>query len=61
VEAQSADNYELDVVGNEALVMPAMFFQGQAQQLFDHLICGETMLKFTDAAAHCEMGARWRF
>jgi len=38
-----------------------MFFQGQAQQRFDHLICAETMLKFTDAAAHCEMGARWRF
>jgi hypothetical protein len=61
VEAQSADNYELESWATRALVMPAMFFQGQAQQLFDHLICAETMLKFTDAAAHCEMGARWRF
>jgi alpha-beta hydrolase superfamily lysophospholipase len=37
-----------------------LFFQGQAQQLFDHLTCKKTMLKFTDAegaGAHCEAGA----
>jgi len=37
-----------------------LFFQGQAEQLFDHLICKKTMLKFTDAegaGAHCEAGA----
>jgi alpha-beta hydrolase superfamily lysophospholipase len=37
-----------------------LFFQGQAQQLFDHLTCEKTMMKFTDAegaGAHCEVGA----
>ena len=37
-----------------------LFFQGQAQQLFDHLTCPKTLIKFTDAegaGAHCEMGA----
>lgn len=37
-----------------------LFFQDQAQQLFDHLTCPKTMLTFTDeegAGAHCEMGA----
>ncbi len=37
-----------------------LFFQGQAQLLFDHLTCPKTMIKFTDAegaGAHCEMGA----
>jgi alpha-beta hydrolase superfamily lysophospholipase len=37
-----------------------LFFQGQAQQLFDHLTCPKTMIKFTDAegaGAHCEVGA----
>jgi pimeloyl-ACP methyl ester carboxylesterase len=37
-----------------------LFFQGQADQLFEHLTCPKTMLKFTDAegaGAHCEMGA----
>jgi len=37
-----------------------LFFQGQAQQLFDHLTCPRTLLKFTDAegaGAHCEMGS----
>ncbi len=37
-----------------------LFFQGQPQQLFDHLTCAKTMIKFTDAegaGAHCEMGA----
>ena len=37
-----------------------LFMQGQSQQLFDHLNCPKTMLKFTDAegaGAHCEMGA----
>jgi len=37
-----------------------IFFQGQAEQLFDHLTCPKTMIKFTDAegaGAHCEMGA----
>lgn len=37
-----------------------LFFQGQPQQLFDHLTCPKTMMKFIDAegaGAHCEMGA----
>jgi len=37
-----------------------LFFNGQAQQLFDHLTCKKTMMKFTDAegaGAHCEAGA----
>jgi hypothetical protein len=37
-----------------------LFFQGQAQQLFDHLTCPKTMVKFTGAegaGVHCEMGA----
>jgi alpha-beta hydrolase superfamily lysophospholipase len=37
-----------------------LFFQGQAQQLYDHLTCPKTMIRFTDAegaGAHCEMGA----
>jgi pimeloyl-ACP methyl ester carboxylesterase len=37
-----------------------LFFQGQAEQLFDHLTCPKKMIIFTDtegAAAHCEMGA----
>jgi Alpha/beta hydrolase family len=37
-----------------------LFFRGQAQQLFDHLTCPKTMMKFTDAegaGAHCEAGA----
>jgi hypothetical protein len=41
--------------GGEGPVLP-----GQAQQLFDHLACDKTMMKFTDAGgagAHCEVGA----
>jgi hypothetical protein len=37
-----------------------LFFKGQAQQLYDHLTCPKTMLKFNDvegAGAHCEVGA----
>jgi alpha-beta hydrolase superfamily lysophospholipase len=37
-----------------------LFFDGQAQQLFDHLSCPKTLLRFTDAegaGAHCEVGA----
>jgi alpha-beta hydrolase superfamily lysophospholipase len=37
-----------------------LFFSGQAQQLFDHLTCPKTTIKFTDAegaGAHCEVGA----
>jgi pimeloyl-ACP methyl ester carboxylesterase len=37
-----------------------LFFKGQAQELFDHLTCRKTMLKFTaaeGAGAHCELGA----
>jgi hypothetical protein len=33
-----------------------LFFKGQAQQLFDHLTCPKTLLKFTaaeGAGAHC--------
>jgi len=38
-----------------------LFFNGQAQQLFDHLTCQKRILKFSDAegaGAHCESGAR---
>jgi predicted alpha/beta-fold hydrolase len=37
-----------------------LFFKGQPQQLFDHLTCPKTMLRFTTeegAGAHCEIGA----
>ena len=37
-----------------------LFFQGQAQQLYDHLTCPRTLIRFTDAegaGAHCQMGA----
>jgi hypothetical protein len=37
-----------------------LFFQGQAQQLYDHLTCQKTLMKFTNeqgAGAHCEVGA----
>jgi pimeloyl-ACP methyl ester carboxylesterase len=37
-----------------------LFLAGQPQQLYDHLTCPKTMLKFTDAegaGAHCEAGA----
>lgn len=36
-----------------------LYFQGQSQQLFDHLTCPKVMMKFTDAegaGAHCEAG-----
>ena len=36
-----------------------LYFQGQSQQLFDHLTCPKTLMKFTDAegaGAHCEAG-----
>lgn len=37
-----------------------LFFKGQAQQLFDHLTCRKTLMKFSTAegaGAHCEVGA----
>jgi hypothetical protein len=37
-----------------------LFFQGQAQQLFERLTCPRTFMMFTDAdgaGAHCEAGA----
>lgn len=37
-----------------------LFFKGQPQQLFDHLTCRKTLLKFTEAegaGAHCQVGA----
>jgi hypothetical protein len=37
-----------------------LFFSGQAQQLYDHLTCPKTLMRFTDeegAGAHCEVGA----
>ncbi len=37
-----------------------LFLKGQPQQLFDHLTCAKTMLRFTNAegaGAHCEVGA----
>ena len=36
-----------------------LYFQGQSQQLFEHLKCPKTFMKFTDAegaGAHCEAG-----
>ncbi len=36
-----------------------LFFQGQAQELFEHLTCPKTFMMFTDAegaGAHCEAG-----
>jgi hypothetical protein len=37
-----------------------MFFKGQPQQLYDHLTCPKTLLRFTEsegAGAHCQVGA----
>ncbi len=37
-----------------------LFFQGQAQELYDHLTCPKTYMNFTNAegaGAHCEVGA----
>ena len=37
-----------------------MFFKGQPQELFDHLTCPKTVLRFTEsegAGAHCQVGA----
>ena len=37
-----------------------LFFKGQPQQLYDHLTCHKTMMRFTTedgAGAHCEVGA----
>jgi alpha-beta hydrolase superfamily lysophospholipase len=37
-----------------------LYFKGQAEQLFEHLTCEKTLMKFTDAegaGAHCEAGA----
>lgn len=37
-----------------------LFFKGQPQELYDHLTCPKTMLRFTEiegAGAHCEVGA----
>jgi hypothetical protein len=36
-----------------------LYFQGQSQQLFDHLTCPKAMMKFADAegaGADCEAG-----
>ena len=36
------------------------FFDGRPQQLFDHLTCPKTLLRFADAdgaGAHCHVGA----
>jgi len=38
-----------------------IFFKGQPQQLYDHLTCRKTLMKFTvaeGAGAHCEEGAK---
>lgn len=40
-----------------------LFFKGQPQELFDHLTCPKTMLRFTvseGAGAHCAVGAERR-
>jgi dienelactone hydrolase len=37
-----------------------LFFKGQPQQLYDHLTCKKTILRFTEAegaGAHCQVGA----
>ena len=37
-----------------------IFFKGQPQQLFDHLTCPKTLMRFTiaeGAGAHCQVGA----
>jgi hypothetical protein len=37
-----------------------LFFKGQPQQLYDHLTCRKTMMRFTiaeGAGAHCQVGA----
>ncbi len=37
-----------------------IFFKGQPQELYDHLTCPKTLIKFTDhegAGAHCQVGA----
>jgi hypothetical protein len=37
-----------------------LFFKGQAGQLFNHLTCNKTLLRFTEAegaGAHCDIGA----
>ena len=37
-----------------------MFFKGQPQQLFDHLTCPKTLIRFSNAegaGAHCQVGA----
>jgi len=37
-----------------------LFFKGQPQELFDHLTCPKTLLRFTEgegAGAHCQVGA----
>ena len=37
-----------------------LFFKGQPQQLYDHLTCEKTLVKFTKAegaGAHCQVGA----
>ena len=37
-----------------------IFFKGQPQQLFDHLTCPKTLMRFTNeegAGAHCQVGA----
>jgi hypothetical protein len=38
-----------------------LFFKGQPQELYDHLTCRKTLIRFTDAegaGAHCQAGAR---
>ena len=37
-----------------------IFFKGQPQELFDHLTCPKTLLRFTNnegAGPHCQVGA----
>ncbi|WP_058186231.1 alpha/beta hydrolase family protein [Terracidiphilus gabretensis] len=37
-----------------------MFFKGQPQELYNHLVCPKTLMRFTDsegAGAHCQVGA----
>ena len=37
-----------------------LFFKGQPQELYDHLTCSKTLMRFTEeegAGAHCQAGA----
>lgn len=64
----AAQAYNLRDGVAEAITCPTLvceaegdiFFKGQPQQLFDHLTCPKTLMRFTEsegAGAHCQVGA----